>query len=64
MAASRDLAGRTLADALIQLRCQQSGERPTYVTLVEDGAAGTHGRMDATGWRVALAGEEGDNSPR
>ena len=56
IAANRQLAGLTIAELVIQLRCERCGQRPASVALLEDGAAGTPGRMGAIGWRVALTG--------
>jgi hypothetical protein len=58
MTANRQLVGLTIAEAVIQLRCQQCGQRPASVALLEDGAAGSYGRMGATGWQVVLVGED------
>jgi hypothetical protein len=53
MAAS-GAAGLTMAEVLLRLRCERCGERPGSVALEEDAAAGTPGRMGASGWRVVL----------
>jgi len=57
MAANRQLAGQTIADVVVQLRCRQCGQRPTSIALLEHGAARAHGRIGAQGWWVTLVGE-------
>jgi hypothetical protein len=61
MAQHRQLAGLTIADIVVQLRCKNCGERPVRVALLEHGAARAHGRMGAQGWWVPLVGD--DSSP-
>ena len=57
MAANRELAGLTIADVLVHLRCRQCGQRPTSIALLKHGAAGAYGRMGASGWIAPLVGE-------
>ena len=64
MAANRQLAGLTIANVVVQLRCRHCGQRPASVALLEDGAAKAHGRMGATGWAVTLVGDGGENGPQ
>jgi hypothetical protein len=54
MAANRELAGQTLADVLVQLRCEKCGQKPMRVALEEDAAAASADRMGAYGWQVVL----------
>ncbi len=54
MAASRDLAGQSVADVLVQLRCEKCGQKPIRVALEEDAAATSPHRMGACGWQVVL----------
>jgi hypothetical protein len=54
MAANQALAGQTIADALVQLRCQRCGQKPIQVALEEDPAATSPHRMGAYGWQVVL----------
>ena len=54
-----DLSGRTVADALVRLRCGGYGKRDITVHLCED----THGPGPITGslepgWALLLHGEE------
>jgi len=60
--ANRQLAGLTIADVLVQLRCRHCGQRPASVALLEHGAARAPGRMGATGWAVMLVGDGGETS--
>ena len=53
MASSRELAGATVADVLVQLRCEKCRQRPISVALVDDPACQAPGRMGAAnGWRL------------
>ncbi len=61
MAANRELARLTMADVVVQLRCQQCGQRPAKVALLEHGAARAHGIPGASGWAVPLVGDEEDD---
>jgi hypothetical protein len=54
MAANRGLAGATLADVVVQLRCEKCRQRPIAVALVNDPAGEAPGRWGAGGWRVVL----------
>jgi hypothetical protein len=54
MAQSREVAAQSLADVLMQLRCQKCGQRPIRVALEEDAAATAHDRMGGCGWQVVL----------
>ena len=54
MAANRELAGQTVADVLVQLRCEKCGQKPIWVALEEDAAATSPARMGAYGWQVVL----------
>ena len=64
VAANRQLAGLTIADVVVQLRCRHCGQRPASVALMEDGAAKASDRMGATGWAVPLVGDGGENGPQ
>jgi hypothetical protein len=54
MAANRELAGQSIADVLVQLRCEKCGQKPVRVALEEDPAATSPHRMGAYGWQVVL----------
>jgi hypothetical protein len=54
MAVNRELAGATVADVVVQLRCEKCHRRPIMVALVEDPAGQAAGRMGPSGWRVVL----------
>ena len=55
MMASGPLAGSSIADVLVALRCQRCHEAPATVMLVEDPASDAPGRMGSPpGWKVAL----------
>jgi hypothetical protein len=56
MVANRELAGATVADVLVQLRCEKCRQRPITVALVNDPAGQAPGRMGSSGWRVVLIG--------
>ncbi len=59
MASNCVLAGLTVADVLIQLRCQKCERRPASVALVEDPAGHAQGTWTGRGWRVVLTGGTG-----
>jgi len=59
MASNRGLADRTLADVLVQLRCQHCHQRPGSAALMGDAAGRAAGRLSPPGWRVALLGDGG-----
>ena len=40
-------SGLTMANVVVQLRCQKCGQRATSIALPENGAARAHGRMGA-----------------
>jgi hypothetical protein len=54
MAANGALAGQTIADVLVQFRCERCGQKPIWVALEEDAAATSPHRMGAHGWQVVL----------
>ena len=47
LASNREVAGQTIADVLVQLRCEKCGGRPIRVALEEDAAATSPDRMGA-----------------
>jgi hypothetical protein len=63
MAANQALAGQTIADVLVQLRCQRCGQKPIQVALEEDPAATSPHRMGAYGWKVVLVSAEACEDP-
>jgi hypothetical protein len=54
MAQSREVGAQSLADLLMQLRCQKCGRPPIRVALEEDAAVTAHDRMGGCGWQVVL----------
>jgi hypothetical protein len=54
MAANREVAGATVADVVVQLRCEKCRQPPLTVALVDDPAGQAPGRMGSSGWRVVL----------
>jgi hypothetical protein len=54
LARNQEVAGQTIADLLVQLRCQKCGERPIRVALEEDAAATATDRMGGHGWQMVL----------
>jgi hypothetical protein len=58
MASNHELARLSLADVLIQLRCEKCREPPKIVVIVEDPAGNAAGRIAPPGWRVVLIGED------
>jgi hypothetical protein len=54
LATNREVAAQTIADVLVQLRCQKCGRRPIRVALEEDAAATARDRMGGCGWQVVL----------
>lgn len=55
VAANREMAAATVADVLVQLRCEKCRQPPITVALVDDPAGQAPGRMGAAnGWRVVL----------
>ena len=51
-------ANRTIADVLVQLRCERCHQRPTSVAVAENPAGRAHGVIGPPGWRVVLIGED------
>ena len=57
MAASRDVAGRTIADVVVQLRCQQLRGAPGQPGAAWRRCGGGAGQDGRDGWWVVLIGE-------
>jgi hypothetical protein len=56
MASNRELTRLSLADVLIQLRCEKCRQPQELVALVEDPAGNVDRRIAPPGWRVVLVG--------
>jgi hypothetical protein len=54
LATDRELAGQSIADVLVQLRCEKCGQKPIRVALEEDAAATAQDRMGGYGWLVLI----------